>query len=292
MRRLTGVRRGHYVCETPLAATQFLTPTRMLRSLPVSRFGALAPTLLLALLAGCADAPTVPASIRQLAGGEEWVAVAAPRDLPGLRSWLPYLDPSSPAGAAALARVRELSGEAEQARRVGRIARAAAYEAEAERVAVVALARHPAPMELQRALFAIDAWTDRVRAEGSPERTPRISEALAEVESARGHAGTLLARGDTTSAVLQISRAAGRIRSLTPTEVALRVLARAEEGLRERPADDPGVERALHMLASSREELLHGDARRALRRALYALQLAHGNQVPTGPQPECLGPGC
>jgi hypothetical protein len=265
----------------------------MARSLLIFRCRALAAGLFLALpLAGCKDAPTVPSALQQLAGGEEWVAIPAPRELPGLESWLPYADRETPEGREALGLVQELSAAAERARGAGRLLEATRLEREAERVAVLSLARFPAPQELQRSLYALDFWADRVEAEVALDRAPEIAAALAEVKTARARAVTLLAAGDTTSAVLQMAAASERVREFTPTAVALRVLARVEGRLQPQAGRDPALGRALHLLASARQELLTGDPRRALRRALYALQLAHGSALPVEGARECEGPGC
>lgn len=255
-------------------------------------FRALGAVLVLALASGCRDAPTVPASLQQLAGGEEWVAMPAPPGLPTLESWLPYVERSTPEGRAAHARIRALAGQAELARADGRLEEASLLERESQRMAVLALARYPEPRVLQEALFAVDFWADRVESEVALDEAPEMADALDEVRDSHGRAALLLERGDTTSAVLHLSEASERIRAFTPTSVALRVLARVEERLRARPTRDSGVRRALHLLASSRQELLTGDPRRALRRALYALQLAHGNEVAAAPDESCVGPGC
>lgn len=265
----------------------------MPRSLLDFRWRALATALVLALpIAGCKDAPTVPIALQQLAGGEEWVAMPAPRELPGLESWLPYADRQTPQGREALARVHEMSTAAEHARTAGRLLEATRLEREAERIAVLSLASFPAPRELQRSLYALDFWADRVEAEVALDRAPELAAALAEVKTAQAHARSLLVAGDTTSAVLQIARASERVREFTPTAVALRVLARVEGRLQAQSGRDAAVDRALHLLASARQELLTGDPRRALRRALYALQLAHGSAMPAEGSRGCEGPGC
>ncbi len=234
----------------------------------------------------------MPASLQQLAGGEEWVAMPAPADLPSVETWLPYVERSTPEGREASAHIRALSGQAVAARRAGRLEEATLLDREAQRVAVLALSRFPEPAVLQRAIFAVDFWADRVQAEVALERSPGMAQALGEVRSSQASAVTLLASGDTTSAVLHLANASERIRAYTPTAVALRVLARVEEQLRAHPDRGSGMDRALHLLASARQELLSGDPRRALRRALYALQLAYGNEVPAAAEELCLGPGC
>lgn len=289
---LTVVRRDRYVwAPFPAATWLFLLP-RMRAPLSSYRLNLSSGLLLCLLLVGCKDAPTVPASLQQLAGGQEWVAMPAPRDLPGLSTWLPHLERGSQQGAAVVARIEELTQRADGARREGRLAQAAELEQEAERIAVLSLARFPEAGDLLRAMYAVDFWAARVQAEVALERAPELAAALEEVKRSRVLAAAQLSSGDTTSAVLHLAAASQKIRSFTPTAVALRVLSRAEEQLRARPARGPAVERALHLLNSSRQELLTGDPRRALRRALYALQLAHGDQVPTAPAAECVGPAC
>lgn len=246
--------------------------------------------LLLAGLAACSDAPTMPPALQQLAGGEEWVAMRAPADLPRVETWMPYLDRSTAPGQQAAARVRELTRLADAARRQGQVERTGELVREAERVAVLALSRAPDERVLRRALGALDAWGQRVRDQVDTERAPQLARAADEVARARVAASAALTRGDTTGAVLHISAAAEQIRAYTPAEVALRVLARAEERLRTGAVQGPRVERALHLLDSARQELIGGDPGRALQRALYALQLAEGAEMhdaPREPDPAC-----
>lgn len=291
MRRLTQVPVNRYVflvLRVPLR-----TLARKVSLLPTSHRRSLVPGLALCLLlVGCKDAPTVPASLQQLAGGQEWVAIHAPRDLPTAQTWAAYIDRQTDSGRAALLRVQELSRRGSEARSHGDLAAAAALEREAERIAIASLSRYPEPAKLQRSLLAVDAWRGLVQADVALERSPELTEALHRVDSARNRSAALLAQGDTTGAVLLLAEASDQIRAFTPTAVALRVLEKVEQRLLTSENRSSAVERALRLLSASRQELLSGDPHRALRRALYALQLADGAEIPARAEAECLEPGC
>jgi hypothetical protein len=249
----------------------------------------------LALLSGCHDSPTLPDAIQRLAGGEEWVAVSAPQELPRLETWLPYLSRESEGGRAAYRRVRELDRLSQAAQREGRLTVAGELRREAQRVAVVALERQPDARVVQRALHSIEFWCDRVAAQVELRAGSELGEAHAQVMAARTLATEQLLRGDTASAVLLIAAAAERIREHTPEAVALRVLQRAQERLDPTALEADAADRAGHLLGNARQELISGDPRRALQRALYALQILEGNElrtVTTGPDSLCVGPGC
>lgn len=244
-------------------------------------------------LAACQDAPVGPHALHRLAGGEEWVAVVAPRELPGVQTWVPLLSSATPQGAQALQLVSRLEREAAAAREAGQLRRAEELDREAVRVAVIALDGAPPAALVQQSLSAVDAWCERVRREVEPDRAPSLHRDLEAVEAARTAAAAALTAGDTTTAMLGLAGAAERIRGHAPAAVALRVLGRVEERLTAEGA--PRDERALHLLRSAREELVHGDPRRALYRAWYALQLADGKGIQVEPEPlaeRCVVPGC
>lgn len=233
------------------------------------------------LAAACADSPTSPRAYVHPADGQLWVAVTVPPALPELNAWLPYLrSPGSVAGAGAVEQVLELQREADEARQAGRLGAARALNDQAARVAVNSLQRMPEPAVLDRALEAIDLWLRRVDSEVELGRFHALSDAVEEVNAARSDAVHALAAADTAAAVLHIASAAETIRGQSPSAVALRVLERAEERLLRHPQRSREIDRALHLVHTSREALLSGDPVRALRRALYALQLAEPQALP------------
>lgn len=267
---------------------------------PLRTVAALGLCLALALLGGCDDAPTMPDAIQRLAGGEEWAAMSAPQELPRLETWLPYLSRTGEQGRLAQRRVRELERLAQVARREGRLATAGELRREAERVAVLALERNPEAAVLQQALHSIDFWCERVRAGVDLTAAPELAASHEQVMTGRALAAERLAAGDTTGAVLEIAALSERIREHTPEAVALRVLRAAEQRLGPAAPDGGTLDaaaaaRALHLLGNARQELVSGDPRRALQRALYALQIIEGNElrtVVTGADSACVGPVC
>lgn len=197
----------------------------------------------------CDQIPTGPESYRQIAGGEEWVAIAAPAGLP-------------PAGWM----------QGQQAG-MGRVE----------------------PRVLLNGLSALDRWTTRVALEADLEASPALAISHGRVVEARRLATEALAAGDTSAAMLRIQEAAEVIRGHAPPAVALRVLERTEAVLEAKPEGTPGVARALRLLRSARAELEAGEGLPALRRALYALQLAEGKglRAAGAAAPDaCAGAGC
>lgn len=238
---------------------------RALRAAPVAAI----------LLAACQDAPTVPLALERMAGGREWVAVEAPRDLPSSGTWSAYLDRSTRAGAIAAEEVETLRAEARAAMIGGDAARAEAIEGEAVRVALQSLRRTPDASAVRAAVVSLERWMDRARDTDAARRT-EIGAAIAVVRSAHGAADRLLTAGDTLGALLRVADAAAEIRGHAPDAVALRVLARAESELETIAVDSLTHRRAVHLLRAAREAIVDGDPMRSLQRALYALQLAHG----------------
>jgi hypothetical protein len=242
------------------------------------------------LLAGCEDAPTAPRVLQQDAGGERWISMSTPADLPQLESWLPHLKPSTPEARAALQRVRELRRASDQARADGRLARSAEARREAARVAALSLTAPPPTRVVVASLAAVDLWLDRVRTQIPLEHYEAMEASYQAAAAARSLAVDRLAAGDTLSAVYHLTLAAEHAREQAPAAVALRVLAEAERRL---PVGEPPTEltRAVHLLGNARQELAGGSAARALQRALYGLQILEGRQIGARPDGEGTG-GC
>ncbi|CAN5678580.1 hypothetical protein BH23GEM6_BH23GEM6_10840 [soil metagenome] len=237
----------------------------------------------------------MPEAVHRLAGGEEWAAIAAPRELPQLETWLPYLSRGTEQGRAAYQSVRELERLALQARRAGNLQESALLRNQAEQLTVASLERNPEPAVLQNALYSIDFWIGRVPSSIPLERNSSIAAALNEVTASRVAAAAMLERGDTAAALLEIMSASERIRQHTPEAVAIRVLANAESRIAPEMIGHAAAARALHLLGSARQELISGDPVRALNRALYALQIMEGSEVrvvKSGPDHICAGQEC
>lgn len=239
----------------------------------------------------------MPRALQQLAGGEEWVAVTVPERLPQLQTWLPYLRPRTEEERATLRRVRELEAGALRARQEGRVLETRLLNREATRLAVVSLTEPPEPRVIEDGIAAVDVWVERVRRDTDLSHLRGLAAAHDSVRTARRRIGLALASGDTTSAVLYLAEATEIIQEQAPSAVALRVIARAQERLRARGQQGQDVSRAIHLLSAARQELLAGDAARALQRALYALQLADGKglraaPVAADPQGVCYEPPC
>jgi hypothetical protein len=247
------------------------------------------------LFSGCEDAPTVPAAIQQIAGGADWVALSAPAGLPRLESWTRRIPRSTESGRAALARIDDLERRSHVARRAGQLIDAAELRGEAERTAVLALAAAPDAGMLHGALDAIAEWTVRARSGRDLTRFPELAASVDAATAAHARALAALAGGDTTAATLEIAAGAEAIRHHTPESIALRVLLTAESRVGQTALEQPAAERATHLLANARSELVSGDPRRALHRALYALQIVEGSElrvVEAPPADACRGPGC
>lgn len=231
------------------------------------------------LLSGCADSPTMPGAVQQIAGGDAWLAVPVPESLPTLDVWMRYVPRSGPDDSRTISRVRSLQTEARRARAEGRLEWADEVEREATRLAVLAFDGSLDPVVLAEGLRAVKAWADGVEAGIDFEVYPEMAMSLRRVRRAHDVAGAALASGDTTTAVLQLADAAEVVRAHAPAAVTLRALGQVEARLREREYQSRTVERAVHLVRSARLELVAGDPARALRRALYALQLVEGRHV-------------
>lgn len=220
-------------------------------------------------LPACGDLPTGADSYVREAGGSVWVAISEPEGLPDFKTWAPFLDEASPAHAE----VKRLKSEAGKARRGGRGEDALAMEAEAARLAASSLARTPGPETVLLGVAALESWLQRAEARLAERSFPELEGAAATVRARRDTARALLARGDTGTAVVEMTLAAEAARTFSPLAVALRVVAQAESRIdvQERPTQE--LLRARRLLRNAREGLATGDYAKAMQKALYAVQL-------------------
>jgi hypothetical protein len=239
--------------------------------MPRRRFRALA-LLALPLLAACEDSPTAPPSYAQVVAGETWVAVAEPGGMAVADTWLPY------AAAPAAAEARELGRSAVRARRAGRISEALELEGRALLLAAGAVDRAPPPERLLGPLAALDAWQARAAERLAAEPHPHLAESAAAAQAGADSARLALADGDTSAAVLHLSRAALAAREHAPMAVGARLLAALEARI-DGAAQAASLQRARHLLAGAREGMATGDTVRALRRVVYAHQLLDAGAV-------------
>ena len=232
---------------------------------PAARLAA--PILLCAAFAACGDAPTLPTSFAREAGGVTWVAVREPAGLPDARSWLPYLS------ADDAARVRRVQAAADAERAAGRLETALEMDAEARLSAASLLAADPPPARIRAALGALEEWESRAAARLETGRYPALESVAAVVAARRAEAEAALARGETRTAVLRLTEGAEAARSASPVAVALRLVEAAEQRIDGDPSPSADLKRARLLLRLSREAMATGDQTRAMKRALYALQL-------------------
>ncbi|WP_420126479.1 hypothetical protein [Longimicrobium sp.] len=240
------------------------------RALP----GALAALL---LLAACEDAPMAPTSYVKHAAGGVWVAVTEPVSLPRTDTWLPYV------GAEDAAALRVTREQAVRLRAAGRVEDALELEDEMMRTAARSLARMPQPAALLASAAALDEWADRARARLQTGSYPELSAAVLEVAAQAEAARSRMAAGDTGRAVVHLTRGAIAARGHAPLAVGLRLMGAVETRLAAGVGQTAGVRRARHLLADAREGLATGDSLRALRRAVYALQLLDAEGITVGP---------
>ncbi len=221
-------------------------------------------------MSACDAGPTAPTSFVHRVDGETWVAVAEPAGLPDAATWLPYLRAGDPPAM----RFRELRREAGRARGAADPARAAALEAEAARVAAEGIAVPPDAETVLRAIAALDGWL--ARAEGRLEGGgfPALDGAVAGVAALRREAAAALARNDVPGAAVLVTRAAAEVREWSPRGVGMRLIALAESRIASDATPSQDLRRARRLLRTAREALATGDDTRALKRALYALQIA------------------
>lgn len=219
------------------------------------------------VLAACGDAPMLPTSFAQQAGGKTWVAVAPPARMPDARTWLAYGSPES------AARIRALQTEAAHARRAGMLETALELDAQAARVSASFLVTPPPAPKVMGAASAVREWEQRAADRLRAGDYPGLDSALAVVTAQRGAAEAALARGDARAAVLHLADAAEAARAYAPEAVALGLVARAEQRIDADPAPTQDLKRARLLLRLAREAMATGDQTRAMKRAWYALQI-------------------
>ena len=151
------------------------------------------------------------------------------------------------------------------------------------RTSARSLARAPEPARLLASAAALDEWADRARARLETGSYPELAAAAATVATHAQAARSALAAGDTGRAVLSVTRGAIAAREHAPLAVGLRLMAAVEARLAAGAGESPGVLRARHLLLDAREGLATGDSLRALRRAVYALQLLDAEGITVGP---------
>jgi hypothetical protein len=238
----------------------------------------LASVALLALLAACKDAPTAPEALQVVAAGRDWIAIAAPTDLPTTATWTPFLLKQGDGGRAIVGQVKALERQAERSRKEGEFARAGTLRREASELAVKSLDAAPSADIVLESAGGVDRWLRSVEAVGL-ERSLLVAATVDSVRAGRAAAREELAAGDTLAAVRHIMAASEQIRRWSPPEIAWRALQRAEAAVAAMPDGGADHVRARRLVQGSRQELRFGDPLRALERALYALQLADGAQA-------------
>src|SRR5687768_12121522 len=253
---------------------------------PVRRLaGRLALASLALVAGGCADAPTFPAALEWLADGEEWVAVLPPAGLPQAADWARFAaEEQAPALARQLA---SMETSVALALSHGDVAGAARLRADAVLLLGRSIRRAPDAAILRDGAAAIDLWGARVRETVQVDQAPALAAALDTIAATRSRAALALESGDSIGAALALLDAGERIRSWSPMAVAVRLVERAGERVGALPEEGVAATRARHLLLSSRQALRAGDPMRAMQRAIYALQLAGGQQLPdsaTGPR--------
>jgi hypothetical protein len=221
------------------------------------------------LLAACGDGPTAPTSFAQVIAGRTWVAVAAPDGLPSAETWTPFV----PRAGEAYARLREMKEQAAHARKAGDAEGARSVDEAAALLAAGAVAGDPGAEPVLRADAALERWEANAAARLASGSYPGLDSAVVDVHRFRAEAAVALARRDTASGAVSLTRAAARARDWAPQAVALRVLAAAEARADARGTASPEVVRARRLLRTSREAVATGDYVRAFRRAVYALQM-------------------
>ena len=249
---------------------------------PLRRLAARLALAALGLAAGgCADAPTFPAALQWLADGEEWVAVLPPAGLPQAADWARFAgEEEAPALAKELASVET---SVALALSHGDVAGAARLRADAVLLLGRSIRRAPDAAILHDGATAVDLWGARVRETVKVEQAPALAAALDTIAATRTRAALALESGDSVAAALALLDAGERIRSWSPMVVAVRLVDRAEARVGALPTGTLAATRARHLLLSSRQALRSGDPMRAMQRAIYALQLAAGQQMADAP---------
>lgn len=251
-----------------------MTPLRVLRR------GRCA-TLCVALLASsaCADLPTGPEAIQLHADGEFWTAIVPPPGLPSVDSWLDSLPSDRPDAVELAEQVAALQAEADAARSRGDVERADELLFRATREIVEAMDQPPATRVLLTGLASLDSWERSLQADIDLSRTPALAATVTAVAEDRAAADAALRAGDDRLAAVLLTQGAERIRAWAPSGVAMQVLKRVDARLASAALGGGGSDRTAHLVESARYELLNGNPYRAVQRALYALQLASGQQL-------------
>lgn len=251
-----------------------MTPLRVLRR---GRIAALSVALLAPV--ACADLPTGPEVIQLQADGEFWTAIVPPAGLPSIDSWLDSLPQGHPDAVALADQVATLRAEAGEARSRGDFERADELLFQATRQVVEGMDQPPATRALLTGLASLDSWERSLHADIDLSRTPALAATVTAVAEDRAAADAALRAGDDRTAAALLTRGAERIRLWAPTGVALQVLNRVDARLASAALSAGINDRTAHLVESARYELLNGNPYRAVQRALYALQLASGQQL-------------
>jgi len=230
-------------------------------------------------LAACGDAPTLPTSFAQQAGGRTWVAVAEPAGMPDARTWLPLL-PKPEAR-----RIRSLLADAMKLRRGGDLEGGLMAESHARVAAAQALTADPPATRVIAALSAVREWETRAADRLRAGHYPGLDSTVASVAAQRTLAEEALARGDRRAAAALLAQAGETARTYSPVRVALRLVERAEQRIDSDPNPTPDLRRARLLLRTAREAMATGDQTRAMKRAWYAQQIidahdAGGQELP------------
>jgi hypothetical protein len=218
-------------------------------------------------LAACGDAPTLPDSFAQQAGGRTWVAVTVPAGMPDARTWLAWVPRDN------AARVRAMQAQAARARRAGMLETALDVDAQAARLAASFVNADPPAPRVFGAVSAVREWETRAQERLRSGRYPDLQAALSAVAARRADAEAALARGETRIAVVRLAEAADAARAFAPEAVALRLIADAERRAGADGEPGPEMRRARLLLRLAREAMATGDQTRAMKRAWYALQI-------------------
>jgi hypothetical protein len=128
---------------------------------------------------------------------------------------------------------------------------------------------------LVRELDALERWRHSAAAAGVGEGLdPEFDRARRGVAVSVAAAGRALREADHESAAAHLASGRAAAEQVAPRAVAARVIERAERRMEELGAGGVEAERALRLLRGARLALEESDDPRALRRALYALQVA------------------
>jgi hypothetical protein len=253
--------------------------------LPLSlrrRIRGLGALFVVALLPACEDGPAGPGVYTHPADGRTWIAVEVPEATPTLRTWLPYVRQERSVADSALDQVRALTADADRLRRAGNLEAASEAEAAAMLLAARSLTQHPPAHVLTISLAALQQWSDRAAAALAHGDFHELAGVVLEVRARRTAAVQALQQGDTAAAVVEIATGSSLVHAQSPEAVAARALLSAERRLASLSLQGADAARATRLLRHARESLAAGDQMRALRRALYALQLAESVGVASG----------